>query len=162
MKYNLIFIIIFFPLLGYCQEWKSFKIQGNEDKFYDSLFYNKQNRKKNIINKIILNYQINTVPIQNRKCPCIPSCSNYTQKCIHKYGLLAGIIRGTERLFIRENPTMKNGSYYYEFMWDNSTRKNIYDPVEANNIFKQKDWRIIDPLFINEFYGNSPRAKFGD
>jgi putative component of membrane protein insertase Oxa1/YidC/SpoIIIJ protein YidD len=161
VKFNLIYALVFFPLLGYCQEWKNFEILNNKEKFHEYFFYSEQNStKNNFLNKLILNYQNKTVPIQKRLCPCIPSCSHYTQISIHKHGIMIGIIRGTERLFIRENPSMKSGSFYFQFIWDNPTKKNIYDPVDANNIFKQKDWRIIDPLFINEISWNSSGIKF--
>jgi hypothetical protein len=53
---------------------------------------------------------------------------------------------GLDRIYFRENPDMKNLRHYLQVtLPDNLTK--VYDPVEANNIFSQKEWTIIDPDF---------------
>lgn len=53
---------------------------------------------KKFILKLIRAYQILISPLLGRHCRFYPSCSQYAYLSIQKYGLLAGIRKGSQRL----------------------------------------------------------------
>jgi len=53
---------------------------------------------------------------------------------------------GIERLYIRENLDLINRHHYISALDPEGVSK-AYDPPEANFIFGNCDWRIIDPAF---------------
>ncbi|MGA1978264.1 MAG: membrane protein insertion efficiency factor YidD [Bacteroidales bacterium] len=96
--------------------------------------------------KALKYYQKNISPRQGKNCPAMPSCSSFTLSAMSEYGFIRGFFMGLDRIYFRENPDMKNLRHYLQVtLPDNLTK--VYDPVEANNIFSQKEWTIIDPDF---------------
>ena len=64
-------------------------------------------------------------------CQFYPSCSNYCANAITQYGLLKGMVIGSERI-TRCNPF----AFYYH--------------MELNHPFYDKDGRLIDPIHQNQ------------
>jgi putative membrane protein insertion efficiency factor len=48
---------------------------------------------------LIRGYKKVLSPLLGQHCRFVPSCSDYTQEAISKYGLLKGLYLGTKRLF---------------------------------------------------------------
>ena len=71
-------------------------------------------------------------PVDGDRCPCYPTCSQYSVQAIRKHGALVGIVMTVDRLIhesdeIRRVPVIKvYGSYRY------------YDPVENNDFWWKK------------------------
>ncbi|MBN1550961.1 membrane protein insertion efficiency factor YidD [bacterium] len=65
-------------------------------------------------------------------CPCYPSCSNYMELALIKYGLVRGMIIGMERL-LREPGEIMHGTVIIT-----DTGPKIYDPIEANTYWWEK------------------------
>jgi uncharacterized protein len=91
-------------------------------------------------------YQKNVSPKQGPKCPALPSCSSFTLSAMNQYGFVRGFIMGLDRIYFRENFDMKYLKHYLPVFLPGNLAK-VYDPVEANNIFRKKDWTLIDPDF---------------
>ena len=91
-------------------------------------------------------YQRDVSPRQGPKCPASPSCSSFTLQAMDNYGFLKGFIMGLDRIYFRENFDMKYLKHYLPVYLQGSIVK-VYDPVEANDIFRKKDWTLIDPYF---------------
>lgn len=112
--------------------------------------------KDNFYNKLIRHYRKSESPWRGTHCPCFPSCSTFTLYSLNKYGFFIGFIMGIDRIFFRENFNLINCSFYYPIertnYIDQQLKSGIYDPPEANNVFKKKDWRVINPYyyFISE------------
>jgi len=72
-------------------------------------------------------------PVDGDRCPCYPTCSQYSQEAIRKHGLLIGLVMTFDRLIheadeIRKAPLVKvYDSYRY------------YDPVENNDFWWYKN-----------------------
>jgi len=71
-------------------------------------------------------------PVDGDRCPCYPTCSQYSVEAIRKHGVLMGLVITFDRLIhesdeIRQAPMIKiYGSYRY------------YDPVENNDFWWDK------------------------
>jgi putative component of membrane protein insertase Oxa1/YidC/SpoIIIJ protein YidD len=89
-------------------------------------------------------YQMNVSPKQGKKCPAYPSCSSFTLDAIKRYGFFQGFLMGLDRIYFRENFDMKYLKHYRAVQTRNG-EKRVYDPVDANNIFKKKSYSIIEP-----------------
>lgn len=94
--------------------------------------------------RLIGAYRDHVSPIQGHRCPCLPSCSIFTLYSIQEYGFFVGLIMGVERLYLRENLDIMNRLHYMPVLGSDGLLR-VYDPPEANFIFKKYDWRIIDP-----------------
>ena len=72
-------------------------------------------------------------PVDGDRCPCYPTCSQYSVDAIRKHGVLVGTVMTFDRLIhesdeIRRVPAIKVfGSYRY------------YDPVENNDFWWGKN-----------------------
>jgi len=68
-------------------------------------------------------------PVDGDRCPCYPTCSQYSAEAIRKHGVWIGLVLTFDRLIhesdeIRQAPVVKiYGSYRY------------YDPVENNDFW---------------------------
>jgi putative membrane protein insertion efficiency factor len=68
-------------------------------------------------------------PVDGDRCPCYPTCSQYSLEAVRKHGALIGLVMTFDRLIhesdeIRQAPLVKiYGSYRY------------YDPVENNDFW---------------------------
>jgi len=89
-------------------------------------------------------YREHVSPIQGHRCPCLPTCSVFTLYSIQKYGFFVGLVMGVERLYLRENLDIINQLHYMPVLGSDGSSR-VYDPPEANFIFEEYDWRIIDP-----------------
>ncbi|MBD3336993.1 MAG: membrane protein insertion efficiency factor YidD [Candidatus Eisenbacteria bacterium] len=96
--------------------------------------------------KLIEAYREHVAPKQGPRCPCLPSCSVYTQYAIAKCGFLRGFIMAVERMYIRENLDMVSRAHYMSVVNAKGEVK-LYDPPEANDIFTNHDWRVIHPRY---------------
>ena len=105
------------------------------------------NQRSVLYEKFIGFYQQKVSTRQGHRCPCLPTCSNYTLFAMDMYGLFWGFIMGVERIYIRENMDMKYRIHYLT-IWREG-RPKVYDLPEANFIFKKKDWRIVDPFYYS-------------
>jgi hypothetical protein len=94
--------------------------------------------------RLIGAYREHVSPIQGHRCPCFPSCSVFTLYSIQKYGFFVGLVMGVERLYLRENLDIINQLHYMPVLGSDGSSR-VYDPPEANFIFKKYDWRVIDP-----------------
>ena len=94
--------------------------------------------------RLIGAYRKHVSPIQGHRCPCLPTCSVFTLYSIQKYGFFVGLVMGVERLYLRENLDIINQLHYMPVLGSDGSSR-VYDPPEANFIFKKYDWRIIDP-----------------
>jgi len=71
-------------------------------------------------------------PVDGDRCPCYPTCAQYSAEAIRKHGLWIGLVMTFDRLIhesdeIRQAPLIKiYGSYRY------------YDPVENNDFWWNK------------------------
>ncbi|HXZ35883.1 MAG TPA: membrane protein insertion efficiency factor YidD [Thermodesulfobacteriota bacterium] len=71
-------------------------------------------------------------PVDGDRCPCYPTCSQYSVEAIRKHGVWIGLVMTFDRLIhesseIRQAPLVKvYGSYRY------------YDPVENNDFWWNK------------------------
>lgn len=71
-------------------------------------------------------------PVDGDRCPCYPTCSQYSVEAIRKHGVWIGMVMTFDRLIhesseIRQAPLVKvYGSYRY------------YDPVENNDFWWDK------------------------
>lgn len=72
-------------------------------------------------------------PVDGDRCPCYPTCSQYSVGAIRKHGVWIGLIMTFDRLIhesdeVRQAPLVKAyGSYRY------------YDPVENNDFWWDKN-----------------------
>jgi len=69
-----------------------------------------------------------------------------------KYGFFAGFLMGIERIYIRENGDMQRRLHYYPIAVGGEIK--VYDPPEANAVFRKTDWRVLRPDF--DLAGGSP------
>ena len=116
---------------------------GIED-YFESAIADKLTKSRS--ERLIGAYRAHVSPIQGHRCPCLPSCSVFTLYSIEKYGFFVGLVMGVERLYLRENLDIMNRLHYMPVL-DSDGSSRVYDPPEANFIFKKYDWRIIDPDF---------------
>ncbi|MBD3334748.1 MAG: membrane protein insertion efficiency factor YidD [Candidatus Eisenbacteria bacterium] len=96
--------------------------------------------------KLIKAYREHVSPKQGPRCPCLPSCSVYTQYAIREYGFFRGFVMAIERMYIRENLDMTSRAHYMSLINAKGEIK-LYDPPEANDIFTHYDWRVIHPRY---------------
>ena len=110
-----------------------------------------QVEKDNLYTKLIRYYRKNESPWRGQNCPCFPSCSTFTLYSMKSYGFFNGFIMGLDRIFFRENFNLVYCLFYYPIertnYIDQQLKSGIFDPPEANYVFKQKDWRVINPYF---------------
>jgi|WetSurMetagenome_2_1015567.scaffolds.fasta_scaffold183004_2 uncharacterized protein len=146
-------LLIFILILAFCldtlpvhsQSWESWaKPVPVEHKAPET----RKNGKKSatFYSAALKGYQSNVSPKQGPKCPAYPSCSSYTLSAMNNYGFLMGFIMGLDRIYFRENFEMKYLKHYNPVILPGNLAK-VYDPVEANNIFRKKDWTVLDPDF---------------
>jgi hypothetical protein len=114
---------------------------GIEDYFVNAIA---DDLAKSRSGRLIGAYREHVSPIQGHQCPCLPTCSVFTLYSIEKYGFFVGLVMGVERLYLRENLDIINQLHYMPVLGSDGSSR-VYDPPEANFIFKKYDWRIIDP-----------------
>lgn len=72
-------------------------------------------------------------PVDGDRCPCYPTCAQYSAEAVRKHGLLVGLVMTFDRLIhesdeMRMSPLVKvYESYRY------------YDPVENNDFWWEKN-----------------------
>jgi hypothetical protein len=115
--------------------YETIKTNKNEDSFYS---------------KLIWIYKNTSSQKKLYRCPSYPSCSTFALYSIQKYGLIKGLLMGMDRLYFRENTNNLSSPHYHSLIINEEEK--IYDIPEANYIFDQKDWRIIDPNFFYHFF----------
>ena len=87
---------------------------------------------KRVAEEVIRFFQAYISPVDGDRCPCYPTCSQYSVEAIRKHGVLIGMVMTYDRLIhesneIRQAPLVKiYDSYRY------------YDPEENNDFWWNK------------------------
>lgn len=155
MKIKFLFLILFFLITapGFAQKnwdwgWQATENPIDFDPFQKAV---KGIQAKNTFyGKLIWWYKEKISPRQQRRCPYYPTCSTYTLYSMQKYGFFWGLLMGMDRLYIRENTAVFHRTHYHSI--HKNGKEYAYDPPEANYIFGEKDWRLVDPNFLHFFY----------
>ena len=87
---------------------------------------------KRTAEKIVRIFQEYISPVDGDRCPCYPTCSQYSVEAVRKHGVLIGIMMTFDRLIhesneIRQAPLVKIYDAY-----------RYYDPVENNDFWWNK------------------------
>lgn len=128
---------------------------GNMDKAVSPTSYFEKkiqisNGKGSFYEKLIWFYKRKVSPVMGKQCPCYPSCSTYTLYSMQKYGFFWGFIMGIDRLYLRENREIFLRTHYSTIRIEEKGK--IYDLPEANYVFGNKDWRMVNPDFFYMFF----------
>ena len=130
--------------------WDFDYADNESDTLYNGTY--QQRKTENGVSALIGYYQQRVSPLQGSRCPCFPSCSDFTGYAMDKYGMVTGFLMGLERIFIREQGLLFTADYYSSierFSINHQLKSGFYDLPEANNIFLKKDWRCMSPDFYN-------------
>lgn len=152
----IVILILYFSFLHSFDEWSW--VENNPDFTYNQFLYFQEEKKPETYKEKMIDFYQQKVSVrQGQRCPCLPTCSNYTIYAINKYGFFCGFIMGIERIYFRENYDIKFRIHYYPIMIGDLEK--VYDLPEANFIFKKKDWRIINPDYYYDYYLSEFRSR---
>jgi len=129
--------------------WDFAYLDNESDTLYNGIYQKRQTEGRV---SLIDYYKQNVSPLQGSRCPCFPSCSDFTAYSMEKFGVVTGFIMGFERLFIREQGMLfstKNYDKINRYSTKYHLKSGLYDLPEANNIFIKKEWRTLSADFYN-------------